>query len=87
MNTQGFIDLVTNSNPHDERLEIHYTDGLVVKGWVQKINPNFKPPFVNFCKETEFRGENSDHTVDFENIEKLLVSPIMGGESKTYTRQ
>lgn len=60
-----------------ETLEIHFSDGSVVIGFVQhvKFNPGTNSHYVNLCKSQVRHGESSDHTVRFDKIIKLIVKP------------
>ena len=77
MNAKEFEKLITSSNAaRGEVLEIYYSDGSSVEGFVQRVSYDTNPPFVNLCKSAVPRGESSNHTVHFECITKLIVKPF-----------
>ena len=84
MDTKEFEKLITGSDAtKGEILEIFYSDGNVVEGFVQNVSYNSEPPFVNLCKRPVIKGQNSNHTVRFDRIIKLIVKPI-NQEPKVY---
>jgi hypothetical protein len=86
MDTNNFIKLIISSDSTGgETLEIHYKDGTSVEGWVQRVDSNFTPPFVNFCKNVSQRGQSSDHTINFDKIEKIIVKRY-NQQPVTYSR-
>jgi hypothetical protein len=62
-----------------DTIRITYKDGSIVEGFVQRIDYNFSPAFVNVCKSLTKRGENSDHQVDFLNVKQLEIIDYNGG--------
>ncbi|MCZ8020511.1 MAG: hypothetical protein O9302_08295 [Cyclobacteriaceae bacterium] len=77
MKTKDFIKLIVSSNAvGGDVLEIFYDNGEVVEGWVQKIDPNYDPPFVNLCKNSVARNQSSDHTIKFDKIIKVVVKKL-----------
>lgn len=75
MTAKEFELLITNSTTKPEVLEIYYSDGTIIEGFVQHVTFS-NPPFVNLTKSVVPRGENSDHTVRFQDIIKLIVKPF-----------
>jgi hypothetical protein len=76
MTAKEFQEVITRSDgATGETLEIFYSDGTVVEGFVQSVNYNYDPPYVNLCKSSVRRGESSDHRVRFERILKLIIKP------------
>lgn len=77
MRAKEFEKLIVNSaSVQGEIIEIHYSDGSIVEGFVQKVVSNFNgPSYVNLCKSVVPKGESSDHTVRFDRIVKLIIKP------------
>jgi len=79
MNSKEFEYIIRNSDgSRGETLEIHYRDGSVVKGFVQRVQFDASSGSynVNLCKSEVKRGENSNHTVRFDNVIKVVVKPF-----------
>jgi hypothetical protein len=76
--------IISSMSAQGEVLEIYYSDGSMVEGFVQMVNMNSAGfAYVNLCKRVVPRGESSDHTVNFDRIIKLIVKPY-NQEPKVY---
>ncbi len=74
MTSSEFEKIITSSDSsRGETIEIHYRNGSTVEGFVQYISYDSSPAYVNLCKSVVPRGENSDHTVRFDDIVRLIV--------------
>lgn len=65
--------IINSDSSRGETLEIHYRNGTVVEGFVQRVSFDWEPPYVNLCKSSVYRGESSDHEIEFEDIMKVIV--------------
>jgi hypothetical protein len=42
--------IISSTNNQGTTLEIHYVDGTIVEGFVQKVSYSHNPPYVILCK-------------------------------------
>ena len=67
--------IISSTNNQGTTLEIHYVDGTIVEGFVQKVSYSHNPPYVILCKSVTPWGQSSDHQVLFDRIVKVIVKP------------
>lgn len=84
MDAKDFEKLITSSDAtKGEVLEIFYSDGIVIEGFVKRISYNSEPPNVTLCKRAVPKGGSPYHNIRFDQIIKLIVKPY-NQEPKVY---
>jgi|TARA_Y100001978_G_C23548379_1_gene363258 hypothetical protein len=58
-----------------ETMDIYYNDGTIVTGFIQSVNINYTPAYINLCKSITKKGDSPDHHIKFDRIIKLVIKP------------